>query len=61
MTLKLITYGFLFHFMLVGVTEDQISQTCHSQVLGNFFMTRRRYGVSRVIKKFLRNIKIIQT
>ena len=29
-----------FCFMLVGVTEDQKSQICYSQVLGNFFMTR---------------------
>ena len=36
-TLTLITYGFLFHFMLVGVTDDQKSQTCHSEVLGKFF------------------------
>ena len=36
MTLKLITYGFLFHFMLAVVTEDQKIQTCHSQVLGKF-------------------------
>ena len=37
MTLTLITFGFLFHFMLVGVTEDEKSQTCHCQVLGKFF------------------------
>ena len=33
-TLTLITYGFLFHFMLIGV---QKCQTCPSQVLGGFF------------------------
>ena len=61
MTLTLITFGFLFHFMLVGVIEDEKSQTCHSQVLRKFFMTRWRRSVSCVIKNFLRNIKSIQT
>ena len=37
MTLTLITFGFLFHFILVGGTEDEKSQTCHSQVLRKFF------------------------
>ena len=36
MTLTLVTYGFLFHFMLVGVTDDRKRQTCHSQVLDKF-------------------------
>ena len=32
-----IEHEFLFHFMLVGVTENQKSQTLHSQVLGKYF------------------------
>ena len=35
--LTLTTYGFLFHFMLVGVQEDKKKTTCPSQTLGKFF------------------------